>query len=129
MKPGSLQWVNNDALQGGLLSEGPSNIPVIPCARLSDSKDRRCENKVWLDLEKGEVVEKEEKSFLSPPSSSILSVHYYLWACDRLSLEKASKQRLGLSPCFDQLQVHYHLSFLFHFFPLVPFDSLCSKAI
>lgn len=39
-------------------------------ARLSDSKDRRYENKVWLDLEKGVVVEKEEKSFLS--------VHYYL---------------------------------------------------
>ena len=76
MKPGSLQWVNNDVLQGGLLSEGPSNIPLLPCARLSESKDRRCENKVWPDLEKGAVVEKEEKSFLSLPSSSFLSVHY-----------------------------------------------------
>lgn len=65
MKPGSLQWVNNDALQRGLLSEGSSNIMVLPRARLSDSKDRRCENKVWLDLEKGAVVEQEEKSFFS----------------------------------------------------------------
>ena len=108
----SKQWCSSR----GLLSEGPSNITVLPRARLSDSKDRRCENKVWLDLEKGAVVEKEEKSFLSLPSSSFLSVHYYLWACDRLSLGKASKQSLGLGPCFDQLRVQYHLSFLFHFF-------------
>ena len=63
-KTGSLKWVNNDALQGGLLSEGPSNITLSPRSRLSDSKDRRCENKVRLDLEKGAVVEKEEKSIL-----------------------------------------------------------------
>ena len=56
--------------KGGLLSEVPSNITVLPRAKLSDSKDRRCKNKVRLDLEKGAVVEKEEKSFLS--------VHYYL---------------------------------------------------
>ena len=31
MKPGSLQWVN----KGGLLTEGPSNIPVLPCATAS----------------------------------------------------------------------------------------------
>ena len=36
------------AFKGELLSEGPSNITVLPCARLSDSKDRRCKNKVWL---------------------------------------------------------------------------------
>ena len=54
---------------GELLSEGLSNITVLPCARLSDSKDRPCRNKVWLDLEKGAVAEKEEKSFLSLPLS------------------------------------------------------------
>ena len=90
--------------KGKLLSECPSNITVLPYARLSDSKDRRCENKVWL------------------------YIHYYLWACNKPSLEKASKQSLGLRPCFDQLQVHYHLSLLFPFyFPSAPFDILCSK--
>ena len=69
MQPGLLQWVYNDTLQGGLLSEGPSNITVLPCARLSDIKDRRCKNMVWLDLENGAVAEKENRSFLSPQLS------------------------------------------------------------
>ena len=79
----SKQWCSSR----GLLSEGPSNITVLPRARLSDSKDRRCENKVWLDLEKGAVAvavavavaEKEEKSFLSLQFSLSALLSLSLW--------------------------------------------------
>ena len=75
----SKQWCSSR----GLLSEGPSNITVLPRARLSDSKDRRCENKVWLDLEKGAVAvavaEKEEKSFLSLQLSLSALLSLSLW--------------------------------------------------
>ena len=69
--------------KGGLLSEGPSNITVLPQAKLSDSKDRRWKNKVRLDLEKGAAVEKEEKSFLSLQLS--LSALLSLSLCQAIS--------------------------------------------
>ena len=73
----SKQWCSSR----GLLSEGPSNITVLPRARLSDSKDRHCQNKVWLDLEKGAVAvaEKEEKSFLSLQLSLSALLSLSLW--------------------------------------------------
>ena len=56
--------------KGELLSEGPSNITVLPCARLSNSKDRRCENKVWLDLETEGGGGERRKELSFPPALS-----------------------------------------------------------